>query len=459
MFSGNGSIDRLSSLNPSTIEHTGWDASGDFTGLFTTYPARSSTATSPIPTAPLALTAAPVQAAPVAPISDWYSQTFKDAGIANFVRQSYTRDNEFGRTDVINLFREIETNGVSAIEYQDCQTLIQDASTLKMPEYVSVLAAKVVGHNVANTLFQGNPLGDLRAGSTATQLESLVDKWFYGVDRPSTVLPATASRPERTLTYQLATGSLFGSDNAFNLTDIRQGDLGDCYFLAALGSTASQNPSAIQNLFIDNGDGTFTVRLFKAKDGQVNGVDYVTVDRYLPVVTDGGSTQRFAYYDNQTVGLWVALAEKAYAQFAEEQVSQRPATNGYVYNSYSSIEGGFAFQAMPSISGRTAGYYSDYDIGSGKSSGFLPLNQIASGLTNGWALTAGTVGRSDAVTDPATGIINGHEYIIYSVDVTKGTLWLYNPWGVTSSVTGDINGFKLVSYGDFVKDSFEIGIG
>ncbi|BAU12114.1 unknown protein [Leptolyngbya sp. NIES-3755] len=404
----------------------------------------------------------PTTATPLAAVGDWFSQTFKDLGVANFVRQAYTQDGMLDRFDVINFFRTIEGGGnVTSAEFQDCQTLLQDATSLKIPDYVTVLASKVINPNIANTLFQGSSLGNLQVGSTATQLEYLVDKWFYGSDRPYSVIPALNGHGERSINYQWANGALFGTKNYPSITDVEQGDLGDCFFLTALATTAAHNPAAIQNMFIDNGDGTFTVKLFAEQDGTVGKADYVTVDRYLPgTVFDGGSPQRYAYYDNATVGIWVALAEKAYAQFAEEQLSQRPVSpNGYVYNSYSSIEGGLAYQALPAITGRNAGYYSNYNLGNGRSGNFLPIDQIALGLSNGWSMTVGTVGQSDSTLDPSTGIVMNHEYTIYSADPATGTLWLYNPWGDTSAATGDTNGFKQISYANFAKDGFEIGIG
>lgn len=86
-------------------------------------------------------------------------------------------------------------------------------------------------------------------------------------------------------------------------------------------------------MFIDNGDGTFTVRFFN------NGVaDYVTVDRYLPTTSNraayagwGGGEASSSMNE-----LWVALAEKAYAQLGASGWS-RPGNNR---NSYSDIEGG-----------------------------------------------------------------------------------------------------------------------
>jgi hypothetical protein len=63
---------------------------------------------------------------------------------------------------------------------------------------------------------------------------------------------------------------------ALSYQDVNQGNLGDCYLLASLAGTAYRTPSTIQNMFTDNGDGTFTVRFLR------NGVaNYVTVDRLL----------------------------------------------------------------------------------------------------------------------------------------------------------------------------------
>ena len=79
-----------------------------------------------------------------------------------------------------------------------------------------------------------------------------------------------------TYSYTVANGRLFNGTPSY--ADIRQGGLGDCYLLSSLGETALRTPAVIQNMFIVNGDGTYTVRFYH------NGVaDYVTVDSALPV--------------------------------------------------------------------------------------------------------------------------------------------------------------------------------
>ena len=340
-----------------------------------------------------------------------------------------------------------------------------------MADNVRVLASKVVNGSVANVQFQGHVLGNLAAGSSASQLELLIDKHFFGMDHPANLIPTTNDSAARYITYGYASGGLFGTDGAPSLTDIHQGALGDCYFLASLGAVVAQSPSAIGNMFADNGDGTFTVRFFAETNGKVGSADYVTVDRWLPidVSTVQSSGMQFADYDFLNEGLWVALAEKAYVQFSEEGLNQRQSSaySSYVPNNYGSIEGGFGVLTMPSITGHNGEIYansSDYAAVGSYGGGLPNLAQIASGLANGLTLTAGTHGTSDAHIDELTGIVQRHEYVIVGADLAKGTVTLYNPWrdnnsSIGSVSTGDVQGFKVISYSTLVRyDLAEISV-
>src|SRR5579883_48025 len=324
---------------------------------------------------------------------DWFSQSLSDATLSNLTR-SFDADGSLSRNDMISLFRATERDGmVSAGELTDLRTIVLNAQGLGIADYVATLADKIVNGSVANATFQGAALGNLYAGSTAQQMEALVEKHFYGQDHLASMIPGDATTPDRFINYGYVSSSLFGDDGAPSITDIHQGYLGDCYFLASLGATALQNPSAIQNMFLDNGDGTFTVRFFGEHNGNVTGADYVTVDRMLPLnVIAGSKVSQFASYDD-TNGMWVALAEKAFAQFAEEGLNQRPAdtTTGMVANSYASIEGGWGVRTMPAITG-TAGVCfadnSEYSTIGNYGGTMLSLTDIAQGLAAGYSLTA-----------------------------------------------------------------------
>ena len=95
-------------------------------------------------------------------------------------------------------------------------------------------------------------------------------------------------------------------------------------------------------MFVDNGDGTYTVRFYGGSygayynadgsigEGFANGTgiaDYVTVDRMLPSTSSGV----FAYSNygasltNPNNVLWIALAEKAYAHVeCNRQIQSNP---------------------------------------------------------------------------------------------------------------------------------------
>lgn len=371
-------------------------------------------------------------------ITDWFDGNIQDAGLRAIARSSFA-DNVLSRNEMIAIFTNAEDgNMIDGTELNDLRTLVANTSFIQMPEFVRVLSNKVVNPNAANQFYQGTNLGNLAAGSSAGQMENLINKWFRGSDRPT-------APSGYTMSYQKAAGNLFGTDGTFSYQDLKQGYLGDCYFLASLGSIAYKNPAAINNMFIandDNNDGvidSYTVRFFGQNYGNVTtGADYVTVDLFLPtnVAYNGYTGQRFAYYDNSTVGLWVALAEKAYAQFAEAGITQRPST----INSYGTIESGWGMQAMPSISGRTANCYSDTNL-YGKIGNFPALATIVNDLANGKAMTAGST------SNPGFGITQDHEYIILSASLSDGYITLYNPHGVTAS--GETNGFRVISYNDF----------
>ena len=84
-------------------------------------------------------------------------------------------------------------------------------------------------------------------------MENLINKWFLGT-RPS-------DRRRRLSPSSPASCSSSGA----TYTDIHQGNLGDCYFMASLGEVALKNQAAITNMFIVNGDGTYTVRFYQQR--------------------------------------------------------------------------------------------------------------------------------------------------------------------------------------------------
>jgi hypothetical protein len=316
---------------------------------------------------------------------------------------------------MLAVFQEAEREGVTAPVLHDLRTIVTDAGLLGMPDYVSDLAAKVVDGDPANAEFQGRPLGDLQVGG-ARQLSLLVDKWFLGEDHPAT-FPG--------LHYQYAQGSLFGAGVSYQ--DVIQGSANDCYFLAGLASLAARSPAAIRNLFIDNGDGTFTVRFLR--DGRP---DYVTVDRELPATDE----DTYAYANvGQSLGdprvkLWVALLEKAYAQLAESGWSRQTPQP----DAYASINEGWEGDVIEQLTGQSAA--------------FRPTTAGFQAVVS--AYNAGKLIGLDTTDRTSFDLVPDHVYVVVGVNASTRVLKLYNPWGLTqqfgwSQLAGNLAGFSVVA--------------
>ncbi len=260
-------------------------------------------------------------------VETWLSD-IGDTGLRSEIR-SRLADGVLDRTDILSILRSAgDGNVVDAVEFADLTRLAQSFLELNADvsarsyDFVGNLLSKVVGNDRANTTYKGQPLGNLAIGSTKATLDALIDKWFLGTDRPET-----------TYTYALAAGRLVRS--GIDYKDISQGEVKDSAFLASLAAAAQNRSQLISQTFIDNRDGTYTVRFFKPDQT----ADYVTVDRYLPSDPETGT---FAYakqyftlggeqgIDDPNNELWVALVEKAYAQWlASGWVSTQTASNRY----------------------------------------------------------------------------------------------------------------------------------
>ena len=336
-------------------------------------------------------------------VSDWFSQNLVDDNVEALAR-SLAADKVLSRADMLAIFHQVESGGVSAAELGDLRKLVGNSAALGMPDYVRNLANKVVNADPANALFQGKALGNLYAGSSAGQLDLLVDKWFRGADRPT--VDATG------LTYKAASGTLYGSGPSF--VDVKQGKVSDCYFVAALAEVAFRSPQKIKDAFIDNGDGTYTVRFFN------NGVaDYVTVDRYLPTTTDG----KFWYagmgnsVSDPANKLWVALMEKAYAQLAESGWSRSTRAN-----SYAAIRSGWEGHVIKQLVNTTVASY-------GLTNTTTTLNAVVA------AYTAGKMVTLDSKDVTASGIVKNHVYVVVGYNAATKTFNLWNPWGYYQQLT------------------------
>ncbi|MDB9495497.1 C2 family cysteine protease [Spirulina subsalsa CS-330] len=343
--------------------------------------------------------------------NDWFTQNIKDTVIREVARSRF-QDGVLDRKDMIDIFNNAKDGlTVDSNEFSDLKALVNNTSLFK-DDYVQVLSSKVVNGNAANAKFQGQTLGNLYAGTDDKHLDKLIQEHFFGKDRPSVIGDFTYANGSKILmTYREVNGQLF--QNGVSYQDVKQGVAGDCYYLAGLAATALKTPNAIEKMFVDNGDDTYTVRLFKS-NGEP---DYVTVDRYLPTETSqgwlpfakvNGYGDTYKEADNE---LWVALAEKAYAQVNEAGSIGRDGTN-----SYEGIESGSKHNAVAHITAE-----------SGKREDSLPSSaqEIINAFNNGTK-----IGLSSNSKPILSNLVGSHAYVMVGFNSLTQKFKLFNPWGI-----------------------------
>jgi hypothetical protein len=326
------------------------------------------------------------------------------------------------------------------------RTLVADASLWHLTPDVANLANKVVNANPANANYQGAALLSsgqtaLQAGDPDTDLVKLVDKWFEGADLPAVWFQGA--------TYKEAQGTLFGPDGP-QIGDVAQGRAADCYFMASLGEAALQTPQVIQSMFTVNGDGTYAVRFYQL-DAAGNWVaDYITVNGMLPshghdqfVYANTAYGGQPSHVSNPNNVLWVALAEKAYAQLAEEGWSRGfgPSGSGGKYdmtsNSYSAIDYGYNEIAEQQITGFSDATWVTFDAKHPKQAA-ATLREVFADYRKGDLITFATW---DHIHTKQNGLVGYHVYAMTGYDAANQTVTLTNPytrygqWTVTVSLS------------------------
>jgi Calpain family cysteine protease len=369
--------------------------------------------------------------APLPPVQTWFDTHIQTAAIRTLADADF-QDGVLSRTEMIGLFRQVEQAGaITSTEQSDLTAIVTDTSLFGGFDYVQVLSSDIVLGNTANAHYQGAALGNLAVGSSATQLEDLVDKWFFGTDHP-----VGTDDFGNTYSYRQVSGILFGA-NGPSYTDVQQGEIGDCYFLASLAELAIQNPSAITSMFIVNGDGTYTVRFYNGSHAQ-----YVTVDQQLP--TDPNGTLMFdglgANAASANNVLWVALAEKAYVEM-NECGWIRPSGMGGGQNVYTDISSGDMSWTLGQVTGQATIAY-EPTLGS------TAFTTLATAFNAGKSICLGSVHQP-----PDSQVIGNHAYAVLAVDTAAQTVTLFNPWGINyglltlawSDVQANLNYFDQIA--------------
>ncbi len=267
-----------------------------------------------------------------------------------------------------------------------------DASRFRQ-HWDSQLAAQLMAtaHSLRDNAAKARTNADQQ--ETASQVDS---SGGSGTGSPPSSPPA-ADDPKLTDDlgeYEPADDIGLGDDDLLP-TEIEQGSLGDCWFLAGLGAVVHDNPDFIREHMRQNPDGTWTITMYR--DGEP--VE-ITVE---PTVPSNGEGARSGEPN------WASLYEKAAAV--------------YWGGDYDNLDGGWSSDAFEAITGATADH-----------SGELNLADIRDRLADG-PVAVGTEKAptwwpfDDQIDDNR--IVPNHAYIVDDVREIDGELKIHvlNPWG------------------------------
>jgi hypothetical protein len=205
--------------------------------------------------------------------------------------------------------------------------------------------------------------------------------------------------------------------------DIKQGALGDCWFLSAM-SVMTQRERDFVDLFVSKEHskaGVYSVNFWKNGE-RIN----VLVDSYFPVVRSGRDSFAPAFARSAKENeLWVMILEKAFAK---------------LHRSFEGIEAGHVDCALVDLSG---GIGSRIDLSKEpykqQSRNGVMFEQLLAYRKAGFLMGAGSPAGSDREEAMSPfGIVQGHAYSILDVQAVDEhqLIRLRNPWG-RKEWTGD----------------------
>ena len=148
-----------------------------------------------------------------------------------------------------------------------------------------------------------------------------------------------------------------GDVGTISINDVNQGSLGDCYFCSALAAIAFYQRNDVSNIIQDNGNNTYTVRLYQATSAGAWVTQQIrpgiTEDIFIPVFTSDtytvdNSTLQSLDGINSISALTVNGVQEVWPQAIENAFAQQSGGYNAIAN------GGSTVSAMEQLTGNPA---------------------------------------------------------------------------------------------------------
>ncbi len=200
-----------------------------------------------------------------------------------------------------------------------------------------------------------------------------------------------------------------GNIAAISVSDINQGQIGDCFVLSSIGELALFHPASIMNMIHANPNGTETVTLHEASNGQLPGFGTTSFKSVSVTVTNSFPNYAVNNGANQDV---YGGQKEIWPQVLEKAVATLDGGYGAIMN------GGNPVIAMEELTGQPATYMSP---------AALTLANLNSFIAAGDLIAMDT---SSAIGLPFN-LVSDHAYMFEGVTMQGGVpmLTLGNPWG------------------------------
>jgi hypothetical protein len=199
-------------------------------------------------------------------------------------------------------------------------------------------------------------------------------------------------------------GRTLFAEGAPSVRGLRQGPLGDCYFVATVAAMVDRNPDDVRRIIREGPDGSFVVRF---PDGETVHVRHVS-DAEVALGSSAVGQ-----------GLWMTVLEKAYGQLVERSLARR----GIIEDAIDALgHGGHPTTALELFTGHDAAVLR---FGT-RAEGYVPLAR---------ALLIGNLRRRRLTCcatpdgDVPPGLAPEHLYAVLGFDPVGDVVHVWNPWG------------------------------